>query len=157
MKAAENIARILKERLRTKEDVARAAHYCGVHKTSIYNWRSQRRSPGLDEVVLLATFFRMSTDTLLGKADDDGINWVVVASRLQSTVDAHRKVREESLAWVKAVAQVMALLHDIPREHDAVALERAMRDFERDLSNVGQLLAAETSARRPAARQRRAG
>ena len=41
----------------------------GVSDVAIYRWESKQRTPNIDSLILLAQFFNVSTDYLLGLED----------------------------------------------------------------------------------------
>lgn len=43
-----------------------------VSKTTICQWETSKQEPGIEDIIKLALFFRVSADYLLGLEDEDG-------------------------------------------------------------------------------------
>jgi transcriptional regulator with XRE-family HTH domain len=163
-KASDGVARVLKRRLRSKQQVIEAAKFLGVDRTTIYNWRSGRRTPGLEEVTLLARYLGVTLDELTGFDADDGVNWVEVVARLDRAVGAAERMQEESLRLRRVIGRIAAILSDLPKEVEVASLNDSARDLVAELAAASMLLSggraggrARISTPRAAASRRAAG
>lgn len=139
-KLGENIKSLRKSRKLTQEQLAEAM---GVTSGAVYKWEAQLSAPDIDIIILLAEYFEVSVDVLLG--------YEIQSSKLSAMLDriqgyytagdiiAAREEAEKALQKYPnnfKVVYLCAQLHFVSAEKDSY--RRAMELFNRSLELIDQ-------------------
>ncbi|MDR1066262.1 MAG: helix-turn-helix domain-containing protein [Clostridiales bacterium] len=75
METVDRILSVMREKKMKEQDICRILH---THKSKVYDWKKGRSRPTADEIAVIAKYFGVSSDYLLGMDSPPNMHSVVI-------------------------------------------------------------------------------